>query len=346
MRSKTMRFKMHIVGSLLGILLATELCTGANHVVRMEDNRFVPRNITVAVGDTIRWENVGDNTHTATADDQSDPNAFDTGDVEPGDSSAAVRFNVAADEVPYHCQHHSRMTGTIRVVAARTARRVHRIEMRDYAFAPRNITIDVGDSIIWENVGDSRHTATADDVGDPNYFDTMNIDTGEQSAPIQFNVAGNVSYHCERHPSMRGRITVRDRVSQPKRVVSQYGSNFPRSVRTAVGRIRTAERPPDLNDVYYDNDFGRHYLGERGHGLIIANDFGQNHIAARLEYAGETDQLWIYDIVGLNGPQHAYQKEADPGQYGVWYRPNPSEPFFFWFYGDKVENNLPPPDLD
>jgi hypothetical protein len=111
-----------------------------------------------------------------------------------------------------------------------------------------------------------------------------------------------------------------------------------------AGRTRKLDASPDLNVIYFNSDFGRHHLGANGRGFIIANDFGQNHIAARLRYAGETETAYVYDIVGLGGPQHAYQKDAEAGQYGVWYRPRPDTEFFFWFYANREENSLPPPN--
>lgn len=89
-----------------------------NHSVAMRDNRFSPLDITIQVGDTITWLNEGDNVHTATSDDGK---FFNTGDVDPGNSSNPITFDEAG-EFPYHCRHHGRMRGKVTVVAGGTPR--------------------------------------------------------------------------------------------------------------------------------------------------------------------------------------------------------------------------------
>jgi hypothetical protein len=82
--------------------------------VSMEDNEFVPANITVAPGEAITWTNNGENPHTATADSE----AFDTGTVESG-QSASVTIDTPGS-YPYYCRFHGApggigMAGTITV---------------------------------------------------------------------------------------------------------------------------------------------------------------------------------------------------------------------------------------
>lgn len=91
-----------------------ENAAARNHNVEMLDDEFKPKEIAIAVGDTITWVNKGEKKHTATADDKNDPNFFDTGDVKPGESSNPVEFKKAGT-VPYHCIHHKKMKGTITV---------------------------------------------------------------------------------------------------------------------------------------------------------------------------------------------------------------------------------------
>ena len=213
----------------------------------------------------------------------------------------------------------------------------HVIDMQDNRFVPRSHTINVGDTVVWKNSGRNTHTATGDDPMNPNHFDTQDVRPGMRSRPVTFNTAGTVAYHCVHHGRMKGTLTVRALES------GIYGSRFPRSLKQEVTSVQTSKIPPDFNTIYFSADFGRHYLGSKGTGFIIANDFGHNHIASHLKYAGETNDLLIYDIVGLSGAQHAYQKEAKPGEFGVWYRPSPSDTFFFWFYGHREESVIDPP---
>jgi hypothetical protein len=132
-------------------------------------------------------------------------------------------------------------------------------------------------------------------------------------------------------------------IAHAQEAKKKYGSTYPKGISTRVEKIGGTDKPPNLNAIYVSGEFGRHYLGAQGQGFLIANDFGHNHVAAKLKYAGQTEKLWVYDIEGLGGPQHAYEKKADEGQFGVWYRPNPGEAFFFWFYARLEENVLDPP---
>jgi LPXTG-motif cell wall-anchored protein len=77
------------------------------------------------------------------------------------------------------------------------------VTIRDFAFAPSSVTIDVGDTVTWTNDDPVGHSATADD-GD---FDTGVFEGGSRSET--FEEAGTFTYFCTPHPNMRGTITVR-----------------------------------------------------------------------------------------------------------------------------------------
>lgn len=73
----------------------------------------------------------------------------------------------------------------------------------DYDFQPAEVTINVGDTVTWQNTGDDPHTATADDEG----FDSGRIDAGG-TASQTFDSAGTFEYHCEFHPNMQATVVV------------------------------------------------------------------------------------------------------------------------------------------
>jgi len=86
--------------------------------------------------------------------------------------------------------------------------KTHTVEMHDDFFKPKVITIAVGDSIVWVNKGEHRHTATADDKS----WNTKYIKGGEKSKPIKFEKAGKVPYHCIPHKEeekMTGTVIVK-----------------------------------------------------------------------------------------------------------------------------------------
>jgi plastocyanin len=71
----------------------------------------------------------------------------------------------AAGTVPYHCDIHSSMTGTIEIVEDDTLEvRWYEVRIIDNAFVPQNVTIPVTAGVFWTNMDDSSHTATADDT--------------------------------------------------------------------------------------------------------------------------------------------------------------------------------------
>jgi plastocyanin len=77
------------------------------------------------------------------------------------------------------------------------------VEINGMAFDSNDLTISVGDSITWQNLDSSSHTATADGVE----FDSGTLANGE-SFTFTFSTAGTYTYHCGIHSSMTGTITV------------------------------------------------------------------------------------------------------------------------------------------
>ncbi len=84
--------------------------------VTMKSLSYDPKKLEIRVGDSVVWTNKSFAAHTATSDD--DGKTFDTGNVEPGESSKALKFEKAG-EFKYHCKVHGKsMSGTIIVKAA------------------------------------------------------------------------------------------------------------------------------------------------------------------------------------------------------------------------------------
>jgi len=72
-------------------------------------NSYSPDPDTVTVGQTVAWRNNNGTAHTATSDAA---NAFGTGIVDPGTTSAKRAMNTTGT-FTYHCTIHSGMTGTL-----------------------------------------------------------------------------------------------------------------------------------------------------------------------------------------------------------------------------------------
>jgi plastocyanin len=77
------------------------------------------------------------------------------------------------------------------------------VTISDFEYAPRSVSIDVGDTVTWRNDGPSIHTATARNGS----FDTGDLRRGE-SGSHTFNRAGTFRYYCRPHEFMRATVTV------------------------------------------------------------------------------------------------------------------------------------------
>lgn len=77
------------------------------------------------------------------------------------------------------------------------------VQIVDFAYAPNELTIGVGETVTFTNLDAVGHTATSTDGS----WDTGLLDQDE-SATITFTAAGTYDYLCTPHPSMTGRIVV------------------------------------------------------------------------------------------------------------------------------------------
>jgi plastocyanin len=77
--------------------------------------------------------------------------------------------------------------------------------IQGFSFKPAHITIKRGTRVRWINRDSTAHTATANNGRS---FDSGRLGKGQRYSHT-FKSAGKKSYHCEIHPEMKGRITVR-----------------------------------------------------------------------------------------------------------------------------------------
>lgn len=81
---------------------------------------------------------------------------------------------------------------------------VETVTMHDFFFTPKEVTISVGDTVTWRNVGEEPHSATAEDDS----FDTGLFGKGKSRSET-FEKAGTFAYICSIHPFMKGTVKVR-----------------------------------------------------------------------------------------------------------------------------------------
>ena len=78
----------------------------------------------------------------------------------------------------------------------------YNIEIRNFAFQTKELTIKTGDTVIWTNKDSTSHTVTSDS-GDE--LDS-NLLSKDESYSHTFTEAETFSYHCNPHPGMKAKI--------------------------------------------------------------------------------------------------------------------------------------------
>jgi plastocyanin len=82
------------------------------------------------------------------------------------------------------------------------------IQIKSLSYAPKEVEITVGQSVIWKNTALTKHSATSNDNGKT--FDTEMLAPGKSSQVITFDKAGDYPYHCNLHgKTMSGEISVK-----------------------------------------------------------------------------------------------------------------------------------------
>lgn len=75
--------------------------------ILINSSGYTPSSITVPSGTKVTWTNKDDLIHTVTSNNP----LFDSGDLSKG-KTYSYTFN-STGTFPYHCKHHSQMTGTV-----------------------------------------------------------------------------------------------------------------------------------------------------------------------------------------------------------------------------------------
>jgi LPXTG-motif cell wall-anchored protein len=89
------------------------------------------------------------------------------------------------------------------------------VSVKDFAFEPKTIQVNVGDTIVWKNEGNTEHTVTADDGS----FNSGDLEAGKEFSHT-FDKAGTFAYYCKYHGSAGGKgmaavVTVGEAMAQP-----------------------------------------------------------------------------------------------------------------------------------
>ena len=87
---------------------------------------------------------------------------------------------------------------------SRSQPRGHSVEIRNFLFAPAELTVSRGDTVVWTNDDLVPHTATARD----NRWDSAAIGVSTSWRFVADSV-GRHEYYCVFHPNMKAAIVVR-----------------------------------------------------------------------------------------------------------------------------------------
>lgn len=79
-----------------------------------------------------------------------------------------------------------------------------KVDIANFAFAPKTITVKAGGTITWTNSDSAEHTATADDH---KTFDTGTLNQGDTKT-VTLKTPGTYTYVCSFHPFMHGTVVV------------------------------------------------------------------------------------------------------------------------------------------
>jgi plastocyanin len=78
------------------------------------------------------------------------------------------------------------------------------VEIAKFTFAPKEITVAPGTTVVWTNQDETPHTVSAEDQS----FTSKALDTGDRYEHT-FDSEGDVKYFCTVHPFMTGVVHVR-----------------------------------------------------------------------------------------------------------------------------------------
>ena len=89
--------------------------------------------------------------------------------------------------------------------AAASKTQTRQIEIRNFAFAPKSLTVPAGTRVVWTNRDEEPHVITS---AGSLFASSKGLDTSDSYA-VTFSKPGTYAYYCSIHPMMVGTIIVR-----------------------------------------------------------------------------------------------------------------------------------------
>lgn len=216
--------------------------------VSIANYQYAPSTVTVNSGDTVEWDWTGaDKNHSVTSVGgllESLESHLGTAvsailGAPPAGSYSHTFNNVGS--YAYYCRVHPDMTGTVKVVASGApdtqpadppaaaptpapapdvaparAAKTYNVKIANFAFAPANVSIRLGDVVKWSWTGEDVNHSVTSTTGQAEEFESHpGLKIGEiTKAPAggsfshTFTHEGTFTYFCRVHPGMTGKVTV------------------------------------------------------------------------------------------------------------------------------------------
>jgi plastocyanin len=190
--------------------------------VSVVDFSYSPATINVQQGATVRWTNNGAAPHTVSS---VPAGQFESGNMNSG-QTFQFTFNTPGT-YNYKCAYHSNMTGTVNVLApgstpmpqpSNTPRATStpmsqpspgtaNVAIRNYAYDPKTITVNLGDKVIWTGFDTDPHSVTS--MGEhAGLFDSGEFGLNGTYERV-FDTPGTYKYYCTVHGEfMSGTVIV------------------------------------------------------------------------------------------------------------------------------------------
>lgn len=176
----------------------------------------------------------------------------------------------------------------------------HYVAVQSNFFLPRDITINIGETILWENLGGAHNVngTVAQFPTNPESFGNGAPSALNWTYTFTFNIAGFYRYQCDPHATfgMTGTVTVRNVDPFPPVMIGRITTNDPDGVPDSLGKAYTIEGVVHGPNFTSGGGIQLAILDDNRDGIEIFNantSFGyQPALGDRIRVKGTVDQYF------------------------------------------------------
>ena len=199
--------------SVMILLIASPVFGSIKHVILASEYQFMPNELTISVGDTVEWKNIGGyhNVNGTMTTYPLNPESFGNS---AGNGWTYSHIFTLPGKYDYQCDPHVGLGMVGNIVVTGVISIKHIVNVSNYKFTPKELQIEVGDTVEWQNTQGSHNVngTTTTFPSNPESFGNS-IGSGWKYQHV-FKTAGKYDYHCDPHAAggMVGSIEVKDAV--------------------------------------------------------------------------------------------------------------------------------------